>query len=76
MSRKKLNWDNVNEIRKRYEAGEKQAHLAMLFGVSQSTVRSIVLGFTWKQAKPVADEANKRLLDRLYDLLGVPPNAS
>lgn len=45
----KLNWMEVREIRDRYRRGETQVQLATSFGISQSTVSSVVIGQTWKE---------------------------
>ncbi len=44
----RLTWEQVTEIRARYAAGERGAHLARAFGVGGSTLRHIVNWDTWK----------------------------
>ena len=46
--RAKLTESVVREIRRRVASGEPQRHLADEFGVSASTVCSVVAGHTWK----------------------------
>jgi predicted DNA-binding protein (UPF0251 family) len=46
----KLTWPKVDEIRKRYAAGENQYELAAAFGVSQPVISSVVRHATWKVA--------------------------
>ena len=67
----KLDWAKVAEIRALCAAGAKQTAVARQYGVSQHTISMIVNGLLWKQQNPVIEEAEHRLLDRLYDLLRV-----
>lgn len=46
-SQAKLTWEKVDEIRRRYAAGENQYELARAFGVSQPTTQRIVTGKNW-----------------------------
>lgn len=48
----KLKNNEVLEIRKQYERGETQAHLAQQYGVSSRTIGSIVYGKNWKHLDP------------------------
>lgn len=43
-----LAWDQVDEIRRRYAAGESQGVLAQEFGVVRQNVSRIVNGHAWK----------------------------
>jgi hypothetical protein len=43
----RLTWDAVREIRERLTAGERQAPLALEFGVSISTISAIKVGKKW-----------------------------
>jgi group I intron endonuclease len=46
----KLNWDNVREIREKYSTGEHtQKQLAVLFGVSQTQINSVVNNRSWRE---------------------------
>lgn len=47
----KLTADDVREIRRRKEAGEKQRDIGREFGVSESTVSSIIRGRVWGHVK-------------------------
>jgi hypothetical protein len=44
----KLTADSVRQIRRRYAAGEKQADLALEFGVTQGSISMTVSGQKWK----------------------------
>jgi len=43
----KLTWDQVEEIRREYLAGEKQAYLAKKYNVSQGLISKIVNHYSW-----------------------------
>ena len=43
-------WAKVNEIRRRYEAGEMQKNLALEFGVARNTISNVVTKKKWKVA--------------------------
>lgn len=45
----KLTWPQVREIRDRCSRGEKQKDIALLFGVSTSTISWIATGQQWKE---------------------------
>lgn len=45
-----LTWDQVRQMRERFEYGWNAAHLGRVYGVSQQTAWSIVHGHTWRQA--------------------------
>jgi len=45
----KLTLAQVDEIKRRYEQGERQVSLAMSFGVQQTTISRIVRGEAWKR---------------------------
>ena len=44
----KLNWNIVNEIRRNYEGTKTYKDLGIEYGVSPQTIRSLILGKTWK----------------------------
>ena len=46
--RARFSISQINDIRSRYAAGEKQVHLAKEFGITQSQISAIVLRKTWK----------------------------
>lgn len=74
--RAKLNWDQVNEIRRRYAAGGiSQRALGVEYGVIQATIKSIVLGHTWvgdgsdpaTRKRPKAEKPKRRTLVDRFD---------
>ena len=48
----KLNWDQVEEIRRRIAAGERDAHIAADYNVKYFTIASIRQRKTWKEKPP------------------------
>jgi Mor family transcriptional regulator len=46
--KRKLDWEQVKEIRSAYESGEKIADLARKYGVVYKTLQHIVLYRKWK----------------------------
>lgn len=47
LHRAKLSLEQAEEIRRRYNSGERQDSLAVAFGVRQTTISAIVTGKTW-----------------------------
>jgi hypothetical protein len=62
----RLDWFRVNEIRVGFRAGESVKKLANEFGVSGTTIRSIVAGRTWTLDRLTVDEwdAKRRKRER------------
>ncbi|MGG1571629.1 helix-turn-helix domain-containing protein [Fictibacillus sp. NRS-1165] len=49
----KLTAEIVSEIKTKLAAGEKQAHLAREYGVSNQTIRCLRFGWMWKEVQPI-----------------------
>lgn len=45
---RKLTKQQVDEIRRRYKAGDKQTYLASLFSVTQSSISRIINRHSWR----------------------------
>jgi len=60
-----LTWEQVDKIRQRVEAGERQKEVAIHFGVSASTVSEIVSGRTWVRNRETYYSVGKEMRRRV-----------
>lgn len=63
----RLTEDQVAAIRRLRAAGSKQAELAVLFGVAQSTISAIVSGHRWRHLNTDASAEAARRLDEVME---------